>query len=567
MNNIAFISTFPNDSWQVYSRQFLQSFTENVPYPLMVQTDDDLLTNDINKILRPNDGLAVGPEKDHKDFIKRNKDKDDPVNYRKQAVRFCHKVFAIHRVLDAAKKARKAGIEAPRYLIWIDADVLITRKVTEEDIKKCLPKEGDAVSYLGRKDWDHSECGWLAFDLDNGGGEIIESVHFNYTQDDIFNMEQWHDSWVWDNIRKYRVPIGHSKPWTNLTEGKPGTEIWAQSPMSDWSKHFKGPAAKQSLFRQPTNQEYAPMPPGKNFMIQTKNAIPHEEIRKQIEQNQLLIKNWIHACEPNDETIVIVSAGPTLVAEDLLDEVEKGRKIVAVKHALKPLREIGIPVWASILLDPRPHVSKFVDDAEAGSLWFVASQVNPEVTKKLLDKGCEVWGYHAMVGADENELIEKQPSAIINGGSATATRGLYMLAHLGFRNFHLYGYDLSFPDKQDMNERDQFGQPKYLEFNVGIRNQYFDIKRNFYSEPQLIAQFEEMKVLLENDKYNITTFGEGMIPFIGKRIRATRLRQEKKKVILPHYRDLWNSSKKTSLLARLPKMQSIRRLKQRAKNR
>jgi len=294
--------------------------------------------------------------------------------------------------------------------------------------------------------------------------------------------------------------------------------------MASWSVHYKGAAAKQQLFKQP-KQQLAQPPAGQNFVIQTKNAIPHEQICKHITENQALIKNWLVECKPTKDSIVIASAGPLLIAEDLRAEIKAGHKIVAVKHALQPLKKAGIKPWACILLDPRPHVADFVKEADPDVLWFVATQVNPEVTKILLAAGCEVWGYHASVGAGEHELSMKQPSSIVHGGSATATRGLYLLAHLGFRNFRLYGYELAYPDKPDLNAKDDIGQPKFMEFSLGVKNDFINYKRQFYSEPQLIAQFEELNQIIHSDKYKIEAFGEGMVPFLVKMKKLGDLRQ------------------------------------------
>jgi len=93
--------------------------------------------------------------------------------------------------------------------------------------------------------------GWLAFDLENGGDKVIESVVAKYTSDSVFNMEQWHDSWVWDKVREELTKANQSGQWTNLTANKPSTEIWQQSPMAQWSTHYKGPRAKQELFQEP----------------------------------------------------------------------------------------------------------------------------------------------------------------------------------------------------------------------------------------------------------------------------------------------------------------------------
>lgn len=521
--NIAVVTTFPNNMWAVYAHQMLLSFVKFWPQdiPLLIQLDDALLLEDINKIIRPQDACVTDRLNKHKEFIEKYSGKDDLQNYRKQAVRFCHKVFVLKRALDAAKEQKKVEA-APRYLIWLDADVITTS--FPENLMDCLPNEGDAVSYLGRKDWDHSECGWLIFDLENKGDEIIEAMYKVYVDGTLFDMEQWHDSFVFDEIRKpYKC--------TNLTEGKPGLDIWEHSPMASWSKHYKGPLAKSQLIKNPLiAPQRVPMAvPGQNFVIQTRNAIPQEDIRNHIQENQKLIKNWLQECLPNDETIIVVSAGPLMVPEDILPEIEKGRKVVAVKHALEPLRKAGIKPWACILLDPRPHVIDFVKDADKDVLWFVASQVNPEVTKQLLDFGCEVWGYHASVGANEYEFTGKQPNAIIDGGSATATRGLYLLYHLGFRNFHLYGYDLSNPDKPNLDERDMVGNPKYLEFSFTIRDENIDIKRCFYSEPQLMAQFEEIKEIKRSGKMNLTAFGDGLVPFTFKYMDLSNLRKNKER--------------------------------------
>lgn len=546
MNDIAVITTFPSNSWQVYSESMVRSFTQNWPkeIPLLIALDDALLVDDINKLLRPQDAMAVGWEQEHKDFVELNKGKDDPTNYRKQAVKFCHKVFAIHRAYKAVKAGKEAGENVARYLVWLDADVITNRPVTMDEVRQCLPKEGDAVSYLGRKDWPHSECGWLAFDLENGNAEaLLDKVIRLYISNEVFELPEWHDSWVWD------FAMTDGSPCTNLTEGKPGMDIWPHSPMGKWSTHYKGPAAKSKM------TEAKPVP-GSNIVIQTKNAIPDEEIRAHIEENQRLITNWVTPCIGTDEEIVVVSAGPQMIPEDVLPDYQAGKKIVAVKHALDRLKSVGIKPWGCILLDPRPHVENFVNNPDKDAIWFVASQVNPKVTMKLLASGCTVWGYHASVGAGETELTNKQPDSIISGGSATATRGLFVLNHLGFKKMKLFGYDLCLPDKPNMDERDDIGQPKYLEMSISWNHPLSNAKKHFFSEPQLMAQFEEINQLIQNNVFDLEAVGDGMVPFIlkNKKLGDLRLSRLKVKIEPKTYGEmLWNSKKKTNFLTRLLK--------------
>lgn len=547
MSEIAVVTTFPSNMFKVYAEDMLNSFVQNWPaeVPILIQLDDDLLVDQVNKIKRPQDGLAVGVTKEHHDFVQRNKSKDDPTDYRKQCVRFSHKVFAIHRAWQAAKTAKEKGEPTSRYLIWMDADTVTNRPVTIDEIKECIPKEGEAVSYLGRKDWPHSECGWLAFDLDNEGGLFIDVLHGIYVSDEILKLKETHDSWAFDYVRQSK----DAPPCTNLTEGKPGMDIWPHSPMGKWSTHKKGPVAKGLQTKMPQNS---------NVIIQTKNSIPHELIRKQISENQKLIKNWVRECTQTDEQIVVVSAGPQMVPElDVMQDYLAGKKIIAVKHALKPLKDAGIQPWACILLDPRPHVYDFVDDPDTKVIWFVASQVDPRVTARLLAKGCNVWGYHASVGADEQSLTELQAGSIISGGSATATRGLFLLKHLGFYKIKLVGYDLCFPDKVDLSQSDELGQPKYLEISLGWNDPLSSMKKCFWSKPELIAQFEEFNQLIQTNTFELEAIGDGIIPFILRAKKGGELRRAKLKAKMlrpvPYEKLLWTNRKKTSFLMPLLK--------------
>lgn len=545
MNNIAVITTFPSVSWKIYAEKMLESYTAYWPEEcgLLVKLDDDALIPDVQKLLRPVDGVVSGWTKEQADFIERNKDKDDPQDYRKQACRFSHKVFALKSAVDFwAEEKKRTGKTECRYLIWLDADVLTTRKVTIEYIQKCLPKEGDAVAYLGRKDWDHSECGWLAFDLENRGGDLITEMWAQYVGDTVFTLSQWHDSWIFDTLS----PVYKR---TNLTPDAKGMEVWPQSPMAPWSKHYKGPIAKQSL----TPQKPKNVP----LTIQTTNSLPNENLCSNILENQTQITQWIKPCKKNDEEIVVVSAGPMLIAEDLLEEVKAGRKIVAVKHALKPLKEAGIKPWACILLDPRDHVYDFVENPDKDIIWFVASQVTPKAVKKLLDAGCNVWGYHASVGANEGKYTEKQVGSIVHGGSATATRGLFLLNHLGFRKFRLYGYDLCIETKPDLSEKDEKGQPKYFEVGIQYKTNYFEGLRGFWSKGELLAQAEEFKQILEMGKFDIKAFGKGIGPYLADVKRISNLREAAKKVKLKvkpvHYRKLLGCQTKIQSLTHLLK--------------
>lgn len=560
------ITTFGNAHWEQYAKQMLTSFVQYWPsqIPILCVLDDDKLLPEVQKLLRPQDAVMVHSDPDRAKFLERNKGRDDPNDYRKQASRFCHKVFALKGAADFWKAAQ--GDKA-RYVIWMDADVLTTRPVTVEEVAACLPKQGDAVSYLGRKDWPHSECGWLAFDLENKGAGLVDEWLEFYKTDKIFELEQWHDSWAFDQVSKN----GSVYPTTNLTADKPGMEIWPQSPMAPWSRHYKGPIAKQTLAGATDASQIQAVPGaqvgGMQLKVQTKNSIPNEDICRNVLENQSQITQWIKTCKPNDEEIVVVSGGPMMIPEKLEEEIKAGRKIIAVKHALEPLKEAGIKPWACILLDPREHVYKFVEKPDKDIIWFVCSQVTPKAVKALLDAGCNVWGYHAAVGAGEHIYTEKQPEAVISGGSATATRGLFMLDKLGFRNFRLYGYDLCIPDKPNLSEKDNIGQPQHFEIMLEANEPFFKQKRGFWTKGELIAQYQEFFQIMQMNHWKIKAFGHGIVPFITEArevsdLRATRKIDKIKAKIkkAPDYGKLLGCKTKTPSWASLPTMlRKIRR--------
>lgn len=541
MNNIAVCTTFPDVMYDIYAKKMLESYAAFWPedISLLVHLDTDLLVDSVNKVIRSQDGLISGHSKEQIDFITRNKGRDDPNDYRKQACRFSHKVFTLKAASDYWTKHHNP-VDGPkcRYLIWLDADVLTTRSVTHEDLVKCLPRSGDAVSYLGRKDWDHSECGWLAFDLENGGATVINSMYEFYTSDEVFKMKQWHDSFIFDLIACNR---------TDLTSDAKGMEVWPQSPMAPWSRHYKGPIAKDQLALPKKNKQVP-------LRVETCNSIPDGNIVKNIMGNQAQFTQWVKTCTPNDEEIIVVSAGPMFVAEDILEQYKAGKKIVAVKHALEPLKAAGIKPWACILLDPRDHVADFVKSPDKDIKWFVASQVVPEAVKSLLENGCDVWGYHASVGAGEGEHTERQWDSIVSGGSATATRGLFLLDKLGFRKFKLYGYDLCVPDKPDLNLKDERGQPQYLEISIDTKTPYYAAKRAFWTKGEFVAQFEELKQIISSKSWEISAYGHGLLPFMLEAKRVNDLRQTRKRGKLApkvHYKELLECKTKTPLLVRL----------------
>lgn len=536
--NIAVCTTFPNSAWGQYAGQALRSFVKYWPsdVSLMIQLDDAALKDTAEGTLRNEDAIATEHPIYLAEFLSKNQGRDDPQDYRKQACRFSHKVAVIKRSMDAIMMTPEA--ERPDWLFWIDADVVTVKQVTDEWLSS-FTLYADDLLYLGRKDWPHSECGFIGFRCTGECQAFIDAWWEFYANGTVFDQQQWDDSWLFD-LTIARTNIAR----TNLSAEANGNNVFQQTVLGECLEHWKGPLAKQykrALTDKEMQQPMIPQVFDKRMMIgdgrqplaiQTVNSMDTKFIHDQITENAELITEWLDICKPHHETAVVCSGGPSLDVSLVKQDYDKGMKIVAVKHAVTRLVKAGIKPWAVILLDPRDHVAAFLDDIPPGTIVFVASQVDPAVTKRLLSSGHRIIGYHAPVGFIHEAFNDK---IIVNGGSATATRGLPLLHALGFRSFRLYGYDLCYFQKPDMSLVNEHGSPRNLEIHYNAAFPFYSETRTWFTEGQFAAQIQEFHQFLESQDWEVNAFGEGVVPWLVKCKKLSDLKaKELQSTMKPH---------------------------------
>jgi len=133
------------------------------------------------------------------DFI--NKWKDDlrangkggkKNSFRQNAVKFCHKTFAIWH----AARQQESG-----WLIWLDCDAIILKSIDADFLRKACP-DNKCISYIGRKG-KYSECGFVGYNLDRPETrKFLELWENFYLSGEFINHSETHDSWTFDHIRK-----------------------------------------------------------------------------------------------------------------------------------------------------------------------------------------------------------------------------------------------------------------------------------------------------------------------------------------------------------------------------
>lgn len=453
-------------------------------------------------------------------------------NYRLDYYRFAHKVYAISIAL---KSARQMGV---KWLVWLDGDVVTKRTIDESVLASWLPDTVD-VAYLSRKEtWDHPECGFFGVNLSTeAGNKFIDEFVNLWNTDAVLSMKEYHDSHVFGELIKAMTLNTH-----DLCPRSAGLNAFLPSPLGEYLDHRKG--ARKAEYAHPdapkmgTKQEVDDLTGGAfggNVILRTRNCRPESEIRDNIRANLEIVKNWLMPARSHSTPLILVSAGESLKEERWLNEIrdlqDSGASVWCVKHSLQTLLDNGIVPWACVLLDPRPHKGpsthgfpreSMLQNVGAKIKIFAASMCDPSVTRDLVDRGADVWGWHAAVGANERELVPKS-HPLVPGGSTSVMRAFSIGWMLGFRHIITYAMDSCHfnPEKLNHDLKNPDGTPKYFPIEVGVG----DMKRTFWTDRDLLAQAQDFaRVLKENPMLELEARGPGMVPFMweGQRGRFSR---------------------------------------------
>ena len=207
---ISVVTTFHEAGLKLYGQRMINTFVDNWPeevklyvYPekcnpqvsdhsRIVLTDLDSV-NELTAFKNKWKGVPKANGDVSSDPI-RSKRKDSGKGFKWDAVRFAHKVYAI---FDCAKKCDTD------WLFWMDADTVCHSPITLEKLKSFCPDSVD-ICFLGREK-KYTECGLYAMNLRNSKTlDFLKEFQRMYddAENGIFKMAEWHDSFVFDGVRK-----------------------------------------------------------------------------------------------------------------------------------------------------------------------------------------------------------------------------------------------------------------------------------------------------------------------------------------------------------------------------
>jgi len=265
------------------------------------------------------------------------------------------------------------------------------------------------------------------------------------------------------------------------------------------------------------------------IVVRPRDSMPKEYIIDSINENVELIDKWdfVKTCKPNGEHAIIVSAGPSINYMELKHVINETKGTVfCVKHSYPKLLQNNIDPYACVILDPRPidgvsthgivrkDLFNLIDNK---TKFLVASMTDVSVTKYLLDKTDQVYGWHAFSEAVQQAAqgkwkVDKRANispdtTFVTGGTCSAMRAIGMSHILGFRNFHLFGFDCNIPNVTPEMEKEETedGKKKYLKVETnGV---------NFWTTGELLAMAQDCERLFSNKDIdmNLTLYGEGTL--------------------------------------------------------
>lgn len=249
--SITVVTSCSAKGWLEYGKRFIETFAEYWPPSVQLL----LFSEDPEPVSAVRAGRQVGQmratafdllraSRPAKAFLERHADdvraqgrKQEPgqigwtpnkvaagYNFRYDAVRFSKKVFAIAAAAQVVTHGR---------LFWVDADVVTFEPVPFELLPRMLP-DGFALSCLDRGTY-HSECGFVGYNLEHPETRpFIAAFAGRYALGEVFRFEEWHDSWVFDWLRRARsVP-------THLIPHRSNKQPFINSELGRYMDHLKG---------------------------------------------------------------------------------------------------------------------------------------------------------------------------------------------------------------------------------------------------------------------------------------------------------------------------------------
>lgn len=283
----------------------------------------------------------------------------------------------------------------------------------------------------------------------------------------------------------------------------------------------------------------------------------------------------------NDVDVMILCGGPSLA--DHVDTIKQlraeGVKLVTLNGTYNWALEHDMLPSCQIIVDAREFNKRFVSPVAGpnpernftGCIYLMASQVDPAVLVGLPEDKTYLWHTTA---EEHREVLNARYERWygIPGGSTVALRAIPMLRQLGYRRFHMFGWDSCLQPKYGIKDRTTgklvtvtlFNEPQQLVYETraaaesvvatyaedgGVKAEVVEVyshhaypqpendaalvcpvvcgERIFHAHPWMISQAQETQDLIRflGEEIELEVYGDGLIAYMLK--TGARLQDEK----------------------------------------
>lgn len=217
------VSTFNRAGLTLYGRRMVDSFRRHWPEEVDLRVYSEGWSENLGVELVD----LVGASPWLAAFKTRHAGRSRPRDFRRDAVRFAHKVAAV------CHAAQTSGID---YLIWLDGDLVAHADINLDALEVLLPRGNDWIAWLDRERM-YPECGFYILNCSHWAhGEMIKRLAEMYDHDRLFDLAEWHDSFVLQQVVE-RSGVG----WKSLSgTGRRTSHPLVNGPLGSYLDHLKG---------------------------------------------------------------------------------------------------------------------------------------------------------------------------------------------------------------------------------------------------------------------------------------------------------------------------------------
>lgn len=221
MRTFEAVTTFGPEGFEEYGRRMVRSWCKFWPVDVELHIYADRFERDLPKW--------------QSEFVSRFGGKPSArgingprYNFRCDAIKFSHKVAAI---VDAYEQCKSD------VLIWIDADTITHSPVTMEFVDGLMPETAQ-VAWLDRS-MLYPECGFVVYRANDPQlTKLFAEFRKLYETGEIFSLQEWHDSWLFEHlVKKHKIK-------THSLSGETGRDTHhpaINGPLGAILDHTKGP--------------------------------------------------------------------------------------------------------------------------------------------------------------------------------------------------------------------------------------------------------------------------------------------------------------------------------------